>query len=60
MMHTPRLRVVAIRTECMNKEAIGVVLFFIGLGAVSFGVIEMQQGWSEDPKVEQPAFIQGH
>ena len=60
MMPTPRLRVVAIRTECMNKEAIGVVLFLIGLGAVSFGVIQMQQGWSEDPKVEQPAFVKDH
>ena len=44
----------------MNKEAIGVVLFLIGLGAVSFGVIQMQQGWSENPKAEQPAFVKDH
>ena len=44
----------------MNKEIFGVLLFLVGLGAVSFGVIQMQQGWSEDPKVEQPAFVKDH
>ena len=44
----------------MSTEIFGVVLFLIGLGAVSFGVIQMQQGWSQDPKVEQPAFVKDH
>ena len=44
----------------MNKEIVGVLLFLVGLGAVSFGVIQLQQGWSEDPKVQQPAFVQDH
>ena len=55
-----RQLIFAVRTECMNKEAFGVVLFLLGLSAVSFGVIQMQQGWSEDPKIEQPAFVKDH
>ena len=56
-MPTPRQCVFAIRAESMNKEAIGFPLFLLGLGAVPFGVIQMQQGWSEDSKLEQPAFV---
>ena len=48
------------RSQLMNKEIVGVLLFFVGLGAVSFGVIQLQQGWSEDPKVQQPVFVQDH
>ena len=44
----------------MNKEIIGVLLFLVGLGAVSFGFIQLQQAWSENPKIEQPAFVQDH
>jgi len=44
----------------MSKEIFGVLMFLLGLGAVSFGVIQMQQGWSEDPKVEQPVFVKDH
>ena len=47
-------------SQLMNKEIVGVLLFLVGLGAVSFGVIQLQQGWSEDPKVQQPAFVQDH
>ena len=59
-MPIPGQRVFAVRSERMNKEAIGVVLFLLGLGAVSFGVIQMQQEWSEDPKIEQPTFVKDH
>ena len=59
-MPIPGQRVFAVRSKRMNKEAIGVVLFLLGLGAVSFGVIQMQQEWSEDPKIEQPTFVKDH
>ena len=46
--------------ERMNKEIIGILLFLLGLSLVSFGVVQLQQGWSEKPKVEQPAWVQDH
>ena len=44
----------------MSKEIFGVLVFVLGLGMLGYGVIKMQGGWSEDPKVEQPAFVKDH
>lgn len=41
----------------MNKEIFSTLVVLTRLGAFLFGVIQLQQEWPENPKVEEPVLM---